>query len=160
MPGCVVIILRNVHFFAGPIETEIWEDAVGDEQQVGQNKSPFDPFIKNFQTKANALTKKPCWFLPTSSVGDKIWKVNSSLYRTCNAFTFCRLFEVCMLDKQHKATMRMHDQMLSMLQILNKRRPAMHYVITPNWWYNWFAPKYLPRKLVTKEVARKFGLNK
>lgn len=56
--------------------------------------------------------------------------------------------------------MRIHDQMLSMLQVLNMKRPAMHYVITPNWWYYWFGPKYLPKKLVTMELARRFGLNK
>jgi hypothetical protein len=150
----------NIHFFAGPIETEIWEDAVGDDQQVGHNKGPFDPFIKNFQTNANALTKKPRWFPPTSTVGEKVWKVNSSLFRSFNASSYAGRLKYACLTNSTRQQWGMHDHMLSMLQILNTRRPAMHYVITPNWWYNWFAPKYLPGKLVTKEVARKFGLNK
>ena len=128
--------------------------------KLGITRARLTHSLKNFQTNANALTKKPRWFPPTSTVGEKVWKVNSSLFRSFNASLYAGRLKYACLTNSTRQQWGMHDHMLSMLQILNTRRPAMHYVITPNWWYNWFAPKYLPGKLVTKEVARKFGLNK
>ena len=36
----------------------------------------------------------------------------------------------------------------------------MRYVVTGNWFTNWFAPVYLPKRLVDKDIARRFKLNR
>ncbi len=47
------------------------------------------------------------------------------------------------------------------MQVLNSRgTPWPHYVVTPNWWLNWFGPTFFPRDLVDKEVCRRFRLNR
>ena len=47
------------------------------------------------------------------------------------------------------------------MQILNSSStPWPHYVVTPNWWLNWFGPTFFPRDLVDKEVCRRFRLNR
>ncbi|CAL8465376.1 g4912 [Coccomyxa elongata] len=45
-------------------------------------------------------------------------------------------------------------------KVLNTSSPAVQYVITPNWWLNWFGPTFFPRHLVDKEVTRRFGLHR
>lgn len=36
----------------------------------------------------------------------------------------------------------------------------MRYVVTGNWFTNWFAPVYFPKRLVDKDIARRFKLNR
>lgn len=43
-------------------------------------------------------------------------------------------------------------------QVLNSRSPAAQYVITPDWFYNWFCAVNLPKFIVDKEIARRFSL--
>ncbi|EIE23143.1 NAD(P)-binding protein [Coccomyxa subellipsoidea C-169] len=102
----------------GPIETEIWGDVVENSEGTGNTKSPFNTFLERAHALTQTETKKPGWFLPAATVGEKVWKV------------------------------------------LNTSSPAVHYVITPNWWLNWFAPTFFPKHLVDKEITRRFGLNK
>lgn len=45
-------------------------------------------------------------------------------------------------------------------QVLNSASPAVHVVVTPNWWLNWFGPTFFPRHLVDKEVCRRFRLTR
>ena len=52
------------------------------------------------------------------------------------------------------------SQLGCLLQVLNTKRPAVRCVITGNWFINWFVPVYFPKRLVDKEVARRFKLNR
>lgn len=45
-------------------------------------------------------------------------------------------------------------------QVLYSASPAVHVVVTPNWWLNWFGPTFFPRHLVDKEVCRRFRLTR
>ncbi|CAL8466323.1 g5859 [Coccomyxa elongata] len=45
-------------------------------------------------------------------------------------------------------------------KVLTKRSPALHYVITPNWCFNWFGPVCGPKRVVNAVVTRIFGLHK
>ena len=43
-------------------------------------------------------------------------------------------------------------------QVLNRRFPPTHVVVTPNFWLNWFGPTFFPGRIVDIEISRRFKL--
>ena len=45
-------------------------------------------------------------------------------------------------------------------QVLNRRFPPTHVVVTPNFWLNWFGPTFFPGRIVDIEISRRFKLRR
>ncbi|CAL5222033.1 g4326 [Coccomyxa viridis] len=103
----------------GPIQTEIWGDAIRNAEPAEQKGSVFSEYVRKARQLSERETSKPGWFWEPSVIGEKIWKILNS-----------------------------------------SSTPWPHYVITPNWWLNWFGPTFFPRDLVDKEVCRRFRLSR
>ena len=47
---------------------------------------------------------------------------------------------------------------ISVCQVLNRRFPPTHVVVTPSFWLTWFGPTFFPGRIVDIEISRRFKL--
>lgn len=64
---------------AGPIQTEIWGDLIRNAEPVAKKGSIFSEYVQQAHRLSETETSKPGWFWDASVVGERVWKVHSSL---------------------------------------------------------------------------------
>ena len=63
---------------AGPIETDIWGKTVDAPREAATQKpagSMYDGYLERAQAMSRREITKPGFFLPASSIGEKVWRV-------------------------------------------------------------------------------------
>jgi short-subunit dehydrogenase len=69
-------------------------------------------------------------------------------------------FKKYMLDQAEKHSLPAEDVAKLLLDILQKRHPKTRYAPVPNKFLNWSLPGLMPKRLIDKLIAKKFGLLK
>ncbi len=61
---------------AGPIQTEIWEDAIHNAEPAEKKGSVFSDYVQKAHRLSEKETSKPGWFWEPSIIGERVWKVS------------------------------------------------------------------------------------
>ena len=78
VPACLqdpVRLLEDCVKGAGPIQTEIWGDAIRNAEPAEQKGSVFSEYVQKAHRLSERETSKPGWFWEPSVIGERAWKV-------------------------------------------------------------------------------------
>ena len=94
---------------AGPIQTEIWGDAIRNAEPAEQKGSVFSEYVQKAHRLSERETSKPGWFWEPSVIGERAWKVRSELHGRLNVAhaeqNCCAMLQT---QQRHSAHRRLH----------------------------------------------------
>jgi len=74
-PGWSGLLAKDQVLLAGPIQTEIWEDAIHNAEPAEKKGSVFSDYVQKAHRLSEKETSKPGWFWEPSIIGERVWKV-------------------------------------------------------------------------------------